>query len=80
MAFTSTTQSQTYTIGDKFAIDFQGTAGASGNTISNVNFIVDTVLGGPEDTAFSQSGGTVTVTGLTNTKAETLLLRGRTTL
>lgn len=76
MAFSSSTQSDTFPFGNKIGCLFKGTAGASGNEIT-VNFLVDYVLGGPEDAAFTQtSAGVVTVTGLTNTKKETLLLVG----
>ena len=81
MAFSVVTQSDTYPIGNKFAVDFLGTAGAASNAIT-VNFIVDAngLLGGPGNTSFTQSAGVVTVSGLTNTQVYTLQLRGATTL
>jgi hypothetical protein len=58
----------------KMAVRFTGTAGASGNTISSVPFVVANIYGMPDGATFTQSGATVTIAGLTNTKIYHLIL------
>lgn len=79
MAFTSTSQSDTFTMGPYFAVLFTGTAGASGNTIT-LNFTATNIIGLEPTATFSQSGATVTVSGLTNTQTQSFLLLGSVTL
>jgi hypothetical protein len=75
MAFSSTTQSGVERMFErKFCVRFKGTAGASGNTISSIPFVVQDIYGLPNGGTFTQSGSTVTVSGLTNTNVYSLIL------
>jgi len=74
MAFSSTTQSVERMFERKMAVRFKGTAGASGNTIPSVPFVVQDIYGLPDGGTFTQSGATVTVSGLTNTNIYHLIL------
>lgn len=75
MAFSSTTQSGVERMFErKFCVRFKGTAGASGNTISSIPFTVGAIYGLPNGGGFTQSGATVTVTGLTNGNVYYLIL------
>lgn len=76
MAFSSTSQSATLRMGNQFVQFFTGSAGAASNTI-DVDFIVEYLVGLTAASAsFSQSGKTVTVSGLTNGSEYTFLLAG----
>lgn len=77
MAFSSTTQ-----VGKLRGLEtyytelFKGTAGASGNTV-DIGFVADNIVGLPTGATWTQSGKTVTISGLTNGHVYNLIFLGK---
>jgi hypothetical protein len=70
----SANKQEAFPIEHKPVVLFRGTAGAASEAISNVGFTVGYIVGLPNGAAFTQSGSTVTITGLTATNKYYLLL------